>query len=111
MKPKKVEFTRERLSLIECVSKDYIQSLDFQIANSGDDFVNETFTMRLDAYFLTNTADERTLTYYCPRPTFFDWLFRRRKDIKWKLYVKDILINPPKLKDRTHRIYLIDRVG
>lgn len=106
----KIKFDKEKISAISKVAKDYILDVNLTAGTVNDDFVLDQLTLQLDAWILSNAAEERILTYYCPRPTFFDWLFRRRREVKWELNVKDLLLNPPKLKKETSRIYIIREI-
>lgn len=72
-----------------------------------DEFIVDELTYRLTSFVYSNTIDERTLTYYCPKPTFLDWLFGRTKKVEFEFKAKDLLLNPPQIKE-TIRIYEID---
>ena len=61
-----------------------------------DNFIRDQLTANLSAYVYANTMLERELVYYCEPPTFFDWLFRRKRRVVFTLIVNDILKNPPK---------------
>jgi hypothetical protein len=102
----RVEFTKERMSVFNKVSAEVISEIDLVVGRVDDDLIRDMFTMKMDAWFLANTADERTLTYYCDRPRFFDWLFRRNRTVEFKLEVKDLLLNPPRLS-KTTRTYIV----
>jgi hypothetical protein len=104
----KIEFNLEKASSFLKVSNEFISELQIRQGKDMMDELYDTITVKLDAMFYSNLADERTLTYYCPRPRFFDWLFRREKKVEWELKVKDLLLNPPKIPDKTKRIYLCD---
>ena len=105
MEADKIEFTRERISTYMKATKEYIESTEY--SQVPDYMVENVLLCRLDAFIMTHLADERVLTYICPRPKFFDWLFRREKRIEWKVQMKDVFINPPKI-DWTNPIYIID---
>ncbi len=102
----KLVFDLDKASSYLKISNELIS--EFQISQStvDMDLVYDQLTVKLDALFYSNLAEERILIYYCPRPTFFDWLFRRERKVEWELKVKDILLNPPKMPDKTKRIYL-----
>jgi hypothetical protein len=97
----KTEFTREKISMYCKYSHEYIESMS--VIETEDIFV-DMIIKRVDAFIATHMAETQILTYYCPRPTFFDWLFRREKKIEWSILIKDILKNPP----RFSQVYVID---
>jgi hypothetical protein len=102
-----VIFERKKLRAYEKISLGKIEALsEFSIDAVDEDVLNDLLTVQITAYIYENTAEERELTYYCEPPTFLDWLFRRKKKAIFKLVVKDLLLDPPKVKD-TERIYVV----
>jgi len=110
MNTEKVEFTLEEISKIEKISRSVVSGSYVQPGYESDDFMKNLVTFQIGVYFYTNMAETRNLTFYCPRPTFLDWLFRRTKRVIFKLEVKDLLLNPPKMPDRTKRIYIVKKI-
>ena len=105
-----IEFNKERIATMQKISKELVSDPSFALGTENDDFIKDEMTLKLTGYIYSNMADVRTLTYYCDRPKFLDWLLRRSKRVQWELKVKDLLLNPPKLKDRTTRIYIADQI-
>lgn len=103
----KQDFNKEKISVIQKISGDVVSSLTLDIGTVDNDILLNQMTVKLSGYIYSNMADERELVYYCPRPRFFDWLFRRRKTAVFNLKVKDLKLNPPKSED-TKRIYTIE---
>jgi len=110
MELKEITFDVEKLSSMSKVSKDMISEINISTGQASDDFFTDMLTVRMDAYILSNLSETRTLTHYTPRPKFLDWLLRRSKKLEWQLDVKDIMLNPPKLKDKTSRIYMVNKL-
>jgi len=103
----KIEFTKEKLSTDYQVSKDLINAISEVTFESGQtelDSILNLMTLRLDAYYLAHLSEKIPLQFECKRPTFLDWLLRRRQIAKFELHVKDLLLKPPALPD-TQRIY------
>jgi hypothetical protein len=69
-----------------------------------DDFSND-HAVTVNTYFYSNMQDERILTCVYDSPTFFDWLFKRKRHANFKVTVKDCLLNPPKHNEPVIRIY------
>lgn len=100
-----IPFDRVEISEAYKYSSRFIAESKVEAAQENDDFLKEMITIKVSSYIYENKAEERELVYYCDRPKFFDWLFRRRKKATFNLKVKDILIDPPKT-DRSDRIYV-----
>lgn len=72
-----------------------------------NDFVNETLTVQLQAFIYEQTIDERELIYEFNRPTFLDWLLRRKRKAIFHFKAADLLLNPPQEKNlRTYQIII-----
>jgi hypothetical protein len=100
-------FMREKIATIEKMSLDCLTDLKLELGQDTDDYLGGVFTARLQAFIYQNTIAERDLVYYCDRPTFLDWLLRRKKKVVFKFKAKDLLIKPPKTEKPTLRIYEI----
>lgn len=100
-------FEQEKIGEIMKFSKDFITDKELKIGSDNNDFMTNTLTAKMIAKIYTNTIDERDLIYYAERPTFFDWLFRRKKKVVFRFKAKDLLFNPP--KNGNSRIYIIER--
>jgi hypothetical protein len=100
----RIIFEKEKASARLDVSKELFS---FTTLNIYENTILQELNIVLSGYFFSNLADERKLSYYCPRPRFIDWLFRRRKKVIFDFKAKDLLLNPPK-KENTVRIYEIN---
>ncbi len=100
-----IEFTREKISAHMKTAKHLFSDINVMAGSEGDDVIHDLWTTKIEGYVLSNMAEKRTLTYWCPKPTFKEWLFGRSKKVEFDLEVKDLLLNPPKLKN-TERIYI-----
>lgn len=98
------EFKKERIAVMQKMSDELLNDLKFKLGQEGGDIVCGQLTARLTGFIYSNMAEERDLVYYCVRPTFFDWLFRRAKKVVFNLKVKDLLLKAPKTNN-TERIY------
>ena len=107
---KQIDFTKEKLYTHAYISKTMLADLNFQTSQQSDDFINDQLTIKLTGYIYTNLSDERELEYFFDKPTFFDWLFGRKRKAKFNLKVKDILLNPPQMKG-TVRMYVTEPIN
>lgn len=108
MENQEIKFEREKVAVMQKISNEVLNDLKLEISQVADDFVNETMTMRLTGFIYSNLADERILDYYFDRPTFLDWLLRRKRKATFNLKVKDLLLNAPKTEN-SMRIYVVER--
>jgi len=102
----KVEFIKESISSATKVSRLLMQDSTVNIGRVGDDLTHDLFTVQLEAQMLSHLSETRELIYHCEPPTFLDWLFKKRKEAKFTLKVKDVLLDPPLLHERTKRFYV-----
>lgn len=100
------QFRRETIAVCEKVPKTLVSDIKFKIDHVGYDLMEDLLTHMMYGNIYSKMADERVLTYYAPKPTFFDWLFGRIKKVEFQLKVKDLLINPP--QKGTIRTYEVD---
>ncbi|HUX56229.1 MAG TPA: hypothetical protein VMV77_04600 [Bacteroidales bacterium] len=106
---KEIKFNEEKASAYLKVSNEFISGIKIKIGEANEmDMIYEQLTITIDAIFYSALVEDKILTYYCPRPKFFDWLFRRCKKVEWNLKVKDVLLNPPKPITNTKRIYITE---
>lgn len=92
------------------MSRKCLSDLKLSKGQTSDDFLQDKLTAQLTGFIYSNTIDERKLEYYLERPTFFDWLFRRRKKVVFDFKAKDLMLNPPKTNlDKILRVYEIGR--
>jgi hypothetical protein len=103
-----MEFNKEKASSYLKVSKEFISDIEI---SQREDIVYGELMIKIDALFYAALADKKILSYLCKRPTFFDWLLRREREIKWEFKVKDVLLNPPKHPDKTVRLYFYDQIS
>jgi hypothetical protein len=105
-----VRFNREKVAATMQMSKDCLVDLKLDIGQTSENYISDMLTARLTGHVYSNTIDERKLEYYLERPTFFDWLFRRRKKVVFDFKAKDLMLNPPNFNgDTLLRCYEIGR--
>lgn len=107
MESKEVLFEREKVAVMHKIERELLNDLSLQVSPFGDDFIKNTLTIKLSAFIYSNLAEERNLDYYFDRPSFLDWLLRKKRKATFKLKVKDLLLNAPK-PENTMRTYNIE---
>jgi len=88
-------FEKERIATMSKVSCELMSQMELDKCQIDDDYLMNTMTYRLSASIYSNTVEQRKLTYHFERPSFFDWLFRRKRKVEINVEVKDLLLNPP----------------
>ena len=86
-------FVRQKLAAYEKIS---LCETELIIDQIDDDFINKLATVILKGYVYENTKEIRNLSYTFKRPTFLDWILRRKRNVTVKVEVKDLLNDPPK---------------
>ena len=76
----------------------FITKIKMETGFTENDLIEENITARLTAEILERTVEEKTLEYTFKRPTFFDWLLRRKRKATFELKVKDLLLDPANYK-------------
>jgi hypothetical protein len=62
---------------------------------SFDDYLAETFAYQLKAYIYKRIKEKRSIECIFERPSFLDWLLRRKRKLTKEIIISDILKNPP----------------
>lgn len=102
---KEQSFTAEKIAAVQKIPSTVLADMKIDLHQNADDFIHDRFTLQMTAKIYTDTVDERVLVYHCERPTFLDWLLRRRKRVEFDFKAKDLLLAPP--KNGTARIYAV----
>lgn len=98
---KQIKFTREYNSVFCKVSR-----LELSQGLESNDFSDGLMTLMLKQIFYSTLSDTKDLEYTFNRPTFLEWILRKKKIVNVKCEVKDVLINPPKMRKETVRTYI-----
>jgi hypothetical protein len=90
-----------------------VSSFDIEMLNRDDglQFAKNEICYRLNAYIFTSQNQEKEVSYLFDRPTFLDWLLRRRREARFIVKSKDALLDPPVWEDKTLRLYQYGTVG
>jgi hypothetical protein len=83
-------FKRNSFVAFEKFSKEYISPINMTINNEGNDFITNQLTVRLKTDLYEQFIETRTFTKEFKRPTFFDWLFRRKTRYTFNVNVSEV---------------------
>lgn len=89
-----MEYKKEKIGCYEKYTNECYEEL--RIGQEGEDFIRNQLAVRLDNYIFTHMVGKYEHTKYFDRPTFLDWLLRRRRTINIKVDIKEMLPYPPK---------------
>ena len=99
------EYQKEKIACTVKIPRKMLCDVKYTVAQNGDDEILELLTARLTGFIASRVAEERDFTHYFQPPTFFDWLFRRKRKFSLHITVKDVLKNPPQQPYGTIRMY------
>lgn len=74
------------------VSREYLE-----IGREANDFAYDMLTAKLHGFIYSMAKEEGSITILFEPPTFFDWLFRRRKEKKIPYKIRE-LVRADKMK-------------
>ena len=106
----RTEFTLESMADSMKWSEEYLSDIKMKAGVESEDFMKQLLTVRIKAYFYSHESDEKEMIFYSKRPTFLDWLLRRKRRHVVNVKIKDILKNPPK-GIKTKRLYFFEEVN
>ena len=86
--------TKHKLVFTEKIAVELLDEIQLMVGRESNDFLNDLFTMRIQATLLGMKEETKVLTYYAPKPSFLDWLLGRSKPFKVVIYTRDIVKHP-----------------
>lgn len=90
---KEQEFKKQKVAQFLRVAK--------KLLIDDKDYVKSTIEVRLEGYMYERTIAEKEITYHLERPSFMDWLLRRRTSKTIKVNISEALNNPPETPNTT----------
>lgn len=101
-------FERNDITVFQKVSKAFFND-NIQGGVVTDDFVNEMVTLRAQSFYYERKAETREVKYLAPKPSFLDWVLGRRREVVYRIEVKELLLNPTPGTERIIDISLKDK--
>jgi hypothetical protein len=87
---------KERLIATTEVSQLLMDSVDLTTA---EDYIRGTLAKSIEVKLLEAQKETQQVTLYANRPTFLDWLLRKPRSFKVSVNCREVMKNPPLLKD------------
>ncbi len=84
------EFKKQSFVSFDKFMEEYISDIQIQYGKDSDDFIKNLVTVRLKTDLYSKFVEERTFTKEFKRPTFFDWLFRRKQKYTFNVKVSEV---------------------
>ncbi len=94
-------FNKKVLALTSTVSEQLMEEVKLDIGRNGIDFIQDQFTMRLQAYILASQEEIKEVEKYAAPQKFWDWVFRKQQRFIFTINCTEIFLNPPRLKPGT----------
>lgn len=83
-------FKRNSFVAYQKFSNEYASTIMLGFSQDSNDYFNETFSAKIQMDFFAKFIEERTFTKEFKRPTFFDWLFRRKPKYTFNVKVSEV---------------------
>jgi len=87
---KKQEFKKQSFVSFDKFTEQYISDVKIQYGKDSDDFIKNLVTARLKTDLYSKFVENRTITKEFKRPTFFDWLLRRKQKYTFNVKVSEV---------------------
>lgn len=87
---KKQEFKKQSFVSFDKFTEQYISEIQIQYGQESDDFIKNLITARLKTDLYSKFIEDRTFTKEFKRPTFFDWLLRRKQKYTFNVKVSEV---------------------
>ena len=91
----KLVFHKNKLALITQMDSCMMDDVQLEAGCNNADFMRNTFTLKLTAGFMAAMNETKTITVQAKRPSFLDWLLRRKRSFVFTVNSKEVLKNPP----------------
>lgn len=86
----KQEFKKQKFVSFDKFTEEYISDVKIQYGIDSDDFIKNLVTARLKTDLYSKFIEDRTFTKEFKRPTFFDWLLRRKQKYTFNVKVSEV---------------------
>lgn len=67
------------------------------VFSNFDDYAKGRMVHEMHAYMYQRTLPVHTVSYEFERPTFLDWLLRRKRKFTVDIHANEVLMDPPKI--------------
>lgn len=84
------EFKKQSFVSFDKFTEEYISDVKIQYGKDSDDFIKNLITVRLKTDLYSKFVENRTITKEFKRPTFLDWLFRRKLKYTFNVKVSEV---------------------
>lgn len=94
----RITFNKNKLAVSAKLSSVLLEDVRATTGLDAFDLVKDQLTVQLVAGFMTALNETKNITVYAERPTFLDWLLRRKRRFVLTVNAKEILKDPPKVE-------------
>lgn len=91
--------TREKIAANCRVTKELIHEATVKFGMDGMDYVYDTLTAQIEAFLLSRINETQTIKITRRPQNFIDWILRRDQHFEFKIECREVMKNPPKLKE------------
>lgn len=104
----KKAYHKEKVTAIENISLTMFSEAEFTQGQTTIDCMRESLTFQLKAYIYAHSQGTQEITFYPPKPKFFDWLFGRSKRVVIKINCKEYLNPVPTINKGLDYLYFAE---
>lgn len=94
---REIVFTREKVAYAEKVTEEYLTQLNMEVGREDLDFIREQATLQFSSFLLSHMNAHQVIRVQTERPSFLDWLLRRKPVFNIEVKCMEVLKNPPRL--------------
>lgn len=87
---------------------DYIKVSKPMIDTVNDDFIRDLLTVKLEGFIYAHTQGTQTITVLSEKPTFLDWLLRRKRSFTLKVDCLEVFKNPQAVREGNIIMFKLD---
>ena len=96
-----MQYEKVKVAAQKKIPLSVFNDIKLEISQTGEDFINEVFTVRMQAFIYESTIAEKEVIYTFDKPSFLDWLLGRKRTAKFHIKMSEVLTSPPSEKNIT----------
>jgi|SRR5688572_6151161 len=93
-----IKYNKEKVAANCKVSKELITDPKMFVGQEGMDYAMDTLTCQIETFIVSRLSETQKTRVYAERPTFLDWLLRRKRSFEIVVNAKEVIKNPPTFK-------------
>lgn len=96
-----IVLTKEKIAANCKVSQQFINEGKIKFGLDSMDYIEGTLTAQIETFILSRLNETQIIKIDRKPQGFIDWILRRNQHFEFEIKCKEIMKNPPKLKEST----------